>query len=147
MQSLYVSVQCRIFTRYPRRGEQICMSDHIRTHHLPRLCGASHINAFWMVCQETHRLKRHSDDGLRWQHQRQRAGAVDHECAVATVTRSVHRSHEASNCRRCQQRANRAWRFGAAGVIHIGRVATNSDSLDLAQIGTEVFNYCRSPEW
>ena len=25
------------------------MSDHNRTHHLLRLCGASHINAFWMV--------------------------------------------------------------------------------------------------
>jgi len=49
VQPLYVSVQCRIFTRYPRRGEQICMSDHVCTHHLPRLCGASHIDAFWMV--------------------------------------------------------------------------------------------------
>ena len=25
------------------------MSDHVCTHHLPRLCGASHIDAFWMV--------------------------------------------------------------------------------------------------
>ena len=50
VQPLYVSVQCRNFTRYPRRGEQICMSDHVCTHHLPRLCGASHIDAFWMVC-------------------------------------------------------------------------------------------------
>ena len=30
------------------RCEQICMSDHVCTHHLPRLCGASHIDAFWM---------------------------------------------------------------------------------------------------
>ena len=49
VQPLYVSVQCRIFTRYPRRCEQICMSDHVCTHHLPRLCGASHIDAFWIV--------------------------------------------------------------------------------------------------
>ena len=26
------------------------MSDHVLTHHLPHLCGASHIHAFWMVC-------------------------------------------------------------------------------------------------
>ena len=50
MQPLYVSLQCRIITRYPQRGEQICMSNHIRTRHLPRLRGASHIDAFWMVC-------------------------------------------------------------------------------------------------
>jgi len=49
VQPLYVSVQCRIFMRYPRRGEQICMSDHVCTHHLPRLYGASHIDTFWMV--------------------------------------------------------------------------------------------------
>jgi len=49
VQPLYVSVQCVIFTRYPRRGEQICMSDHVCTHHLPCLCGASHMDAFWMV--------------------------------------------------------------------------------------------------
>ena len=30
-------------------GEQICMSDHVCTHHLPRLRGASHIDAFCMV--------------------------------------------------------------------------------------------------
>jgi hypothetical protein len=24
------------------------MSDHVCTHHLPRLCGASHIDTFWM---------------------------------------------------------------------------------------------------
>jgi len=50
VQPLYVSLQCRIITRYPQRGEQICMSNHIRTRHLPRLRGASHIDAFWMVC-------------------------------------------------------------------------------------------------
>jgi len=44
-----MSVQCRIFTRYPRRCEQICMSDHVCTHHLPCLCGVSHIDAFWIV--------------------------------------------------------------------------------------------------
>jgi len=49
VQPLYVSVQCSIFTRYPRRGEQVSMSNHNRTHHLLRLCGTSHINAFWMV--------------------------------------------------------------------------------------------------
>jgi len=49
VQPLFVSVQCLIFTWYPRRCEQICMSDHVCTHHLPRLCGASHIDAFWMV--------------------------------------------------------------------------------------------------
>ena len=30
------------------QGEQIGKSDHIDTHHLLRLCGASHIDAFWM---------------------------------------------------------------------------------------------------
>ena len=57
MQPLYVSVQCSIFTRYPRRGEQICMSNHVCTHHLPRLCDASHIDAFWMVCPFSQELQ------------------------------------------------------------------------------------------
>ena len=30
------------------QGEQIGKSDHIDTHHLPRWCGASHIDTFWM---------------------------------------------------------------------------------------------------
>jgi len=41
-----VSIQYRTFTPYPRGGEQICMSDHVRTLQLTRLCGAAHIDAF-----------------------------------------------------------------------------------------------------
>jgi len=49
VQLLCVSVHCHIFMQYPQRGEQICMRDHVCTHHLTCLCGTSHIDAFWMV--------------------------------------------------------------------------------------------------
>ena len=33
------------------------MSDHVYTHHLTRLCGAYHIDAFWMVCPLSQALR------------------------------------------------------------------------------------------
>jgi len=46
---VYTTWQCRIFTRYPRRGEQICMSDHIYTHHCACVALPTFMRFGWSV--------------------------------------------------------------------------------------------------